>query len=107
MSATLAVDNQNFEEEVIKSPIPVLVDFWAAWCGPCKAIAPSIDAIASEYGGKLKVVKLDVDQNIEISTRFDIKGIPTLLLFKNGEVAEKMVGAYPKAAIVSKITPHL
>src|SRR5437867_7550062 len=97
---TQAVTEQTFEGEVLQSPVPVLVDFWAAWCGPCKAIAPSIDAIASEYGGKLKVVKLDVDQNIEISTRFDIKGIPTLLLFKNGEVAEKMVGAYPKAAIV-------
>jgi thioredoxin 1 len=107
MSNAVAVTDQTFEAEVLKSPLPVLVDFWAAWCGPCRAIAPAVDELASEYSGKLKVVKLDVDQYGDISGRYNVLGIPTLLLFKGGEVVEKMVGAYPKAVMVTKITPHL
>jgi len=107
MSNAVAVTDQSFEDEVLKSPVPVLVDFWAAWCGPCRAIAPSVDEIAAEYNGKLKVVKLDVDQYGEVSGRYNVLGIPTLLLFKGGQVVEKMVGAYPKTAMVSKIAPHL
>ena len=107
MSNAVAVTDQTFEAEVLKSPLPVLVDFWAAWCGPCRAIAPSVDELAAEYQGKLKVVKLDVDQYGDISGRYNVLGIPTLLLFKGGEVVEKMVGAYPKAVMVTKITPHL
>ena len=107
MSNATAVTDQTFETEVLQSPVPVLVDFWAAWCGPCRAIAPAVDEIATEYQGKLKVLKLDVDQNGETSGRYNVLGIPTLLLFKGGQVVEKMVGAYPKAAMVSKITPHL
>ena len=107
MSNASAVTDQSFEQEVLKSPVPVLVDFWAAWCGPCKQIAPTVDAIAIEYSGKLKVVKLDVDNNSEVSARFGIQGIPTLMLFKDGQVVEKLVGAYPKAALLSRIQPHL
>ncbi|HEY3215828.1 MAG TPA: thioredoxin [Candidatus Eisenbacteria bacterium] len=107
MGNAVAVTDQSFDQEVLQSPVPVLVDFWAAWCGPCKAIAPAVDQIAADYNSRLKVVKLDVDQNIEVSTRFEVLSIPTLLLFKNGQVVEKLVGAYPKAAMISKITPHL
>ena len=107
MSNAVAVTDATFEAEVLNSPTPVLVDFWAAWCGPCRAIAPAVDEIASEYLGKLKVVKLDVDQYGEVSGRYDVLGIPTLLLFKGGQVVEKMVGARPKAAMLASITPHL
>jgi thioredoxin len=107
MSNAVAVTDATFEAEVLNSPTPVLVDFWAAWCGPCRAIAPAVDEIASEYQGKLKVVKLDVDQYGEVSGRYNVLGIPTLLLFKGGQVVEKMVGARPKAAMLASITPHL
>ena len=107
MSNALAVTDQTFESEVLQSSTPVLVDFWAAWCGPCRAIAPTIDQIAVEYGGKLKVVKVDVDANGDVPMRYGVQGIPTLILFKGGQVVEKLVGAYPKAALVAKITPHL
>ena len=107
MSNAVAVTDATFEAEVLNSPMPVLVDFWAAWCGPCRAIAPAVDEIASEYQGKLKVVKLDVDQYGEVSGRYNVLGIPTLLLFKGGQVVEKMVGARPKAAMIASISPHL
>jgi len=107
MSNAVAVTDESFDLEVLQSPVPVLVDFWAAWCGPCRAIAPAVDEIASEYRNRLKVVKLDIDANGQVSMRFGIRGIPTLLLFKDGQVVETMVGAYPKATMVSKITPHL
>jgi len=107
MSNALAVTDQDFEKEVVKSAVPVLVDFWAAWCGPCRMVAPVVEQIAAEYAGKLKVVKVDVDQNAEVSGRYNVLNIPTLLVFKNGEVVEKIVGAVPKPALVSKLTPHL
>ncbi|HEY3282207.1 MAG TPA: thioredoxin [Armatimonadota bacterium] len=107
MSNAAEVTDQNFEEQVLKSDLPVLVDFWATWCGPCRALAPTIDQLAEEFAGKLKVVKLDTDQNIETATKFQIMSIPTLLLFKGGKTVEQMVGAQPKAALVGKITPHL
>ena len=107
MSNAVAVTDQTFDTEVLKSTVPVLVDFWAAWCQPCRAIAPAVDEIAAEYAGRLKVAKLDVDQFGDVSGRYGVLGIPTLLLFKGGQVVEKMVGAYPKAVMVSKITPHL
>jgi thioredoxin 1 len=107
MGNAVAVTEQNFHTEVLQSQVPVLVDFWAAWCGPCRAIAPTVEELAKEYAGKLKVVKLDVDENQEISIRYGVQSIPTLMLFKGGQAAERLVGAYPKAAIVSKIQPHL
>ena len=92
---------------MLKSPVPVLVDFWAAWCGPCRAVAPALEEIATEFNGRLKVVKVDVDENQEVSGRFNVISIPTLMLFKGGQPVERMVGAYPKPIILSKIQPHL
>ena len=109
MSMAIAVTDANFETEVLKSPTPVLVDFWAAWCGPCKAIAPIVDQIATEQAGKLKVVKVDVDENQQFAGQYNVLSIPTVALFKNGQMVEKIVGAGPsvKATILSKIQPHL
>ena len=89
---TLAVTDDNFDPEVLESEKPVLVDFWAEWCGPCKALSPVIDELAKEYNGKVKVGKVDTDANREISVRFSISAIPTVILFKNGQVAQKFVG---------------
>ena len=89
MGSAVAVTEQSFEGEVLKSTVPVLVDFWAAWCGPCRAIAPTVEELATEYNGRLKVVKLDVDENPEVSARYGVQSIPTLLLFKDGKVLEE------------------
>jgi thioredoxin 1 len=107
MGNAVAVTEQNFDSEVLQSNVPVLVDFWAGWCGPCRAIAPAIEEIATEYGGRLKVVKVDVDENQEIAERYGVQSIPTLLLFKGGKAVERLIGAYPKQAVVSKIKVHL
>jgi thioredoxin 1 len=107
MSAAAAVDTQSFDQEVLKSEIPVLVDFWAPWCGPCKAIGPSVDALAEEMAGKLKVVKVNTDEAGEVAGRYGIMSIPTLLVFKAGEVVETLVGNQSKQAIASKVQPHL
>jgi thioredoxin 1 len=107
MSNAQAVTDQDFDQEVLRSPVPVLVDFWAAWCGPCRIVAPTVDQLASEYAGKLKVVKVDVDQSIEVSARYGVMSIPTLMVFKNGQMVEKMIGALPKPALLAKLTPHL
>jgi thioredoxin 1 len=106
-SHTVELTEGNFESEVEKSSIPVLVDFWAAWCGPCRALAPTVDEIAKDYDGKVKVGKLDVDANSALSARFSIRGIPTLLLFKDGQVKEQLVGAVPKATIESALSKHI
>jgi thioredoxin 1 len=107
MGNAVAVTGQNFESEVLQSPLPVLVDFWAAWCGPCRAIAPAIEEIAGEYAGKLKVVKVDTDENQDIAVKFQVMSIPTLMVFKGGKVVERVIGALPKAVLLNKIKPHL
>jgi thioredoxin 1 len=95
------ITDANFEDEVLKSTLPVLVDFWAEWCGPCKMIAPIIDDIAREYSGKLKVCKLDVDGNAEVPNRYSIRGIPTLMIFMNGNAEATKVGAVSKTQLAN------
>lgn len=97
------VSDATFEQEVLKSSQPVLVDFWAVWCGPCKAIAPVVDGIATSYAGKLKVAKVNVDENGATPSRYGIRGIPTLLFFKDGKVADQVVGYVPQNVIEEKV----
>jgi thioredoxin 1 len=99
--------DDNFESEVIKSNTPTLVDFWAVWCGPCRQVAPTVDKLAESYKGKLKVAKMDIDHHQITPQRFNIRSIPTLLVFKNGKVVETIVGAQPESKMLAKITPHL
>jgi thioredoxin len=101
------ITDANFEKEVLQSDQPVLIDFWAVWCGPCKMIAPVVEELASEYEGKLKVGKMDVDNNPEASMRFGIRSIPTLMVFKGGKVVEQIIGAVPKKNLVDKVLPHI
>ena len=107
MSAALAVTADNFEAEVLKSDIPVIVDFWAEWCGPCKMLGPTVDTIAGEYEGKVKVLKLDVQTEAALASKYGVSSIPTLLFFKGGEVADRVVGLRPKNDITSRIDPLL
>jgi thioredoxin 1 len=104
---TLTLTDQNFEQEVLKSDKPVVVDFWALWCAPCRMVAPTVDAVAEEYLGRAKVGKLNVDENQAVTSRYNIRGIPTLLLFKNGQVQEQIVGATSKDNIVKLLEKHL
>jgi thioredoxin 1 len=97
------VTDQNFEAEILKSPVPALVDFWAVWCGPCRAIAPAVEALAKEYKGKIKVGKMNVDDHQNIPQRYEVRSIPTLLLFQGGNVVAQIVGAVPKAKIEEAI----
>ena len=106
-SHTLEFSDQNFEQDVLKSPQPVLVDFWATWCGPCRMMAPTVDTIAAEYAGRARVGKLNVDDNQMMAGRFGIRSIPTLLLFKGGEIKEQVVGAVSKDVINRLMDKHL
>jgi len=99
----LEVNDANFDQEVLRSELPVLVDFWAVWCGPCKAIAPIVDSVAATYAGKLKVTKVNVDQNGATPSRYGIRGIPALLFFKGGKVTDQVVGYVPQDVIEEKV----
>lgn len=99
--------DQNFQSEVIDSSSPVLVDFWAPWCGPCRMIAPTIEELAGEYSGKVRIGKLNTDENPQVATNHRINAIPTVMLFKNGEVVEKFVGVTPKEKFAAAINSHL
>ncbi len=107
MSNASAVTTADFEKEVLQSDVPVLVDFWAPWCPPCRAIGPTLDALADEYQGKAKVVKVDVDDEPEVASRYGVSSIPALLLFKGGEQVGQLVGAHPKTSIANLITNAL
>jgi len=107
MSKLMHVSDETFGKEVLQSSQPVLVDFYADWCGPCRAIAPVVEEIAAELTTKLKVVKLDVDQNQETAMQYGVQSIPTLLIFKNGKEVERLIGYMSKSKLLSKIEPHL
>ncbi|TDC45558.1 thioredoxin [Actinomadura sp. KC345] len=107
MTAPITVTDATFSDEVLGSDTPVLVDFWADWCGPCRMVAPILDQIAEEQDGKIKIAKLDYDANPETPNKYGVMGLPTLLLYKNGEVVEQIVGAKPKRALLKVIEPHL
>jgi thioredoxin 1 len=107
MANAIEITDASFDKEVISSPIPVLVDFWAVWCGPCKLIAPVVEQIATEYSGKIKVGKVDLDQFKQAATKYGIRSIPTLMIFKEGRVVEQIIGTISKNLLMEKIETHL
>ena len=107
LTNTITVTDDNFEHEVIQSNIPILVDFWAEWCGPCKVIGPTIDSLADDYQGKIKVAKLNVDDNPQAAGRFGVRSIPTLIFFKDGDAKESVIGVKPRGQLAELIEHHI
>lgn len=107
MSKPVDVTDATFDTEVINAETPVLVDFWASWCGPCRIVGPILEEIATEKDGKLKIAKVNIDENNQMAAQLGISSIPTMILYKNGQPVEKIVGAYPKPRILEKVEPHL
>jgi len=107
VSSAMPVTDQNFETEVLQGPVPVVVDFWAEWCGPCKFVAPVLDELAVEYDGRVKVTKLNVDENPSMSARFQVRSIPTILFFKDGEMVDQVIGAASKADLKKRFEAAL
>lgn len=106
-SSLVQVNDKNFEVEVLQSDLPVLVDFWATWCGPCKSVSPIVDDLSKEYSGRVKVAKLNVDENPATPSQYGVRGIPTLILFKGGKILEQIVGAVPKTRLTAMIEKAL
>ncbi|MDJ0715035.1 MAG: thioredoxin [Prochloraceae cyanobacterium] len=107
MSATAPVTDSSFKEDVLDSDVPVLVDFWAPWCGPCRMVAPVVDEIAEQYAGQVKVVKLNTDENPNVASQYGIRSIPTLMIFKGGQRVDMVVGAVPKTTLANTIEKYL
>ncbi len=107
MSSIASVSNHTFQTEVLASDLPVLVDFWAPWCGPCRMVAPIVDEISSELAGQAKVVKLNVDENADIATTYGVRSIPTLVIFKGGEPVDRVIGAVPKTTLLATLVKYL